>query len=192
MLTQSTNTIAAKSPRTQEDQLSRAPVLEPIQAAPPSRSGEPKQFKALLIRQTRLCKRLDVSPSTLHRWREIDKTFPKPLKEGPHRQAANFYVISEVERWLSEQTDNGILAPKASSNEHARPYLIKQKRLQQALDLSRTGLYELISSDPTFPSSTKMGESQQAQAFYVLTEIESWLQAKIEARDKALCSQEAN
>lgn len=54
-----------------------------------------------LIRQTALCTWLDLSRSGLDKLRKKDLTFPKPIKDGITRQAAAFYVVAEVEAWLS-------------------------------------------------------------------------------------------
>jgi prophage regulatory protein len=63
--------------------------------------------------------------------------------------------------------------------------LIRQPALCAWLDLSRSGLDKLRKKDPTFPRPLKNGDTRQAAAFYVVEEIQSWLQAKIEARDAA-------
>ena len=63
--------------------------------------------------------------------------------------------------------------------------LIRQAALCNWLDLSRSGLDKLRKKDPTFPKPIKDGDTRQAAAFYVVTEIQSWLQSKIEARDAA-------
>lgn len=63
-----------------------------------------------LIRQSSLIEHLDLSRSGLDKLRKKDMTFPKPLKDGPHRQATNFYVVAEVEAWIRtkiEKRDNG-------------------------------------------------------------------------------------
>lgn len=63
--------------------------------------------------------------------------------------------------------------------------LIRQTALCNWLDLSRSGLDKLRKKDPTFPKPLKDGDSRQAAAFYVVTEVEAWLQAKIAQRDEA-------
>ena len=63
--------------------------------------------------------------------------------------------------------------------------LIRQPALCDWLDLSRSGLDKLKKKDPTFPKPIKDGDARQAAAYYVVSEIQSWLQAKIEARDAA-------
>ena len=63
--------------------------------------------------------------------------------------------------------------------------LIRQPALCDWLDLSRSGLDKLRKKDPTFPKPIKDGAARQAAAYYVVAEVEAWLQAKIEARDAA-------
>lgn len=63
--------------------------------------------------------------------------------------------------------------------------LIRQTALCSWLDLSRSGLDKLRKKDPAFPKPIKDGESRQAAAFYVVAEVETWLQSKIQARDAA-------
>ncbi|MHB9799982.1 helix-turn-helix transcriptional regulator [Pseudomonas sp. MT3] len=63
--------------------------------------------------------------------------------------------------------------------------LIRQTSLCAWLDLSRSGLDKLRKKDPTFPKPLKDGESRQAAAFYVVAEVDKWLQSKIQARDAA-------
>lgn len=63
--------------------------------------------------------------------------------------------------------------------------LIRQTTLCNWLDLSRSGLDKLRKKDPTFPKPIKDGDTRQAAAFYVVAEIEAWLQNKIASRDAA-------
>ena len=63
--------------------------------------------------------------------------------------------------------------------------LIRQPALCDWLDLSRSGLDKLKKKDPTFPKPIKDGETRQAKSFYVVAEVQSWLQTKILARDAA-------
>lgn len=63
--------------------------------------------------------------------------------------------------------------------------LIRQPALCNWLDLSRSGLDKLRKKDPTFPKPLKDGDTRQAAAFYVVAEVEAWLQAKIAKRDEA-------
>lgn len=59
--------------------------------------------KKALIRQTALCGWLDLSRSGLDKLRKKDPTFPKPIKSGDSRQAAAFFVVSEIDAWLARQ-----------------------------------------------------------------------------------------
>ena len=61
--------------------------------------------------------------------------------------------------------------------------LIRQTALCTWLDLSRSGLDKLRKKDPTFPLPLKAGDTRQAAAFYLMSEVQLWLQSKIEARD---------
>lgn len=61
--------------------------------------------------------------------------------------------------------------------------LIRQTALCEWLDMSRSGLDKLRKKDPTFPKPLKSGDSRQAAAFYVVSEIDAWLASKIQARD---------
>lgn len=62
--------------------------------------------------------------------------------------------------------------------------LIRQPALCQWLDVTRSGLAKLRVKDPSFPKPIKDGDSRQAAAYYVVAEVEAWLQSKIAARDK--------
>lgn len=61
--------------------------------------------------------------------------------------------------------------------------LIRQPALCDWLDLSRSGLDKLRKKDPTFPRPLKDGSTRQAAAYFVVSEVQSWLESKIEARD---------
>ena len=63
--------------------------------------------------------------------------------------------------------------------------LIRQPALCKWLDVTRSGLDKLRKKDPSFPKPIKDGESRQAAAYYVVAEVDAWLQAKIKARDAA-------
>lgn len=66
--------------------------------------------------------------------------------------------------------------------------LIRQPALCQWLDVTRSGLAKLKAKDPTFPKPIKDGGTRQAAAYYVVAEVENWLQSKIAARDKDAAS----
>lgn len=63
--------------------------------------------------------------------------------------------------------------------------LIRQPALCTWLDVTRSGLAKLRAKDPTFPRPLKDGVSRQAAAYFVVAEVEAWLQSKIQARDAA-------
>lgn len=50
---------------------------------------------------------------------------------------------------------------------------------------SRSGVYKLMASDPTFPRSIKDGDARSARAFFVASEIAAWQQSKLDARGAA-------
>lgn len=68
---------------------------------------------------------------------------------------------------------------------HSGKGLIRQPALCQWLDVTRSGLAKLRAKDPSFPKPIKDGDSRQAAAYYVVAEVEAWLQSKIADRDKA-------
>lgn len=61
--------------------------------------------------------------------------------------------------------------------------LIRQPALCQWLDVTRSGLAKLLAKDPTFPKPIKDGDTRQAAVYYVVAEVEVWLQSKIAKRD---------
>lgn len=63
--------------------------------------------------------------------------------------------------------------------------LIRQPALCTWLDLTRSGLDKLRKKDPSFPKPLKDGDARQAAAYYVVAEVEAWLESKIAARDAA-------
>lgn len=50
---------------------------------------------------------------------------------------------------------------------------------------SRSGLYKLMASDPTFPKPVKDGSARSARTFFVATEIATYQDAKLAERDAA-------
>ena len=61
--------------------------------------------------------------------------------------------------------------------------LIKQPAVCAMIDKSRSGLDKLKKRDPTFPKPIKDGDSRQAAVYYVLAEVEAWINAKMAARN---------
>lgn len=56
-----------------------------------------------LIPQTEVCKAIGQTRSGLEKLRKKDPTFPKPIKYSSSRQAAAYYVVSEINDWLRAQ-----------------------------------------------------------------------------------------
>lgn len=63
--------------------------------------------------------------------------------------------------------------------------LIRQPALCHWLDVTRSGLVKLQAKDLSFPRPFKHGDTRQAAVYYVVAEVETWLQAKITKRDNA-------
>lgn len=53
---------------------------------------------------------------------------------------------------------------------------------------SRSGLYKLLASDPSFPRPIKDGIARQARVVFVSSELAAWQQAKLSARASATFS----
>lgn len=60
----------------------------------------------ILISRSDVMHMLGISSTTLHRVRSKDSNFPKPIKDGPHRQAHAYFVKSEVEAWIKSKGDS--------------------------------------------------------------------------------------
>lgn len=56
-----------------------------------------------LISQPHLIQKLDLSRAKFYRLRDSDPTFPKPIKDGDHRQASAYYIMTEVLLWLQHR-----------------------------------------------------------------------------------------
>lgn len=63
--------------------------------------------------------------------------------------------------------------------------LIRQPKLCLWLDITRSGLEKLRKKDLSFPRPLKDGDTRQAAAYYVVAEVEAWLESRIAARDAA-------
>ncbi|TDF80441.1 AlpA family transcriptional regulator [Pseudomonas sp. H9] len=64
-----------------------------------------------------------------------------------------------------------------------KKYLISNTSLQQCFDKSRSGLEKLREADPNFPRPIKFGPNKQAGVYFVVADIEAWLESKIRERD---------
>ena len=77
----------------------------------------------ILTRQSSHIEHLDLSRSGLDKLRKKDPTFPKPIKDAPHKQATNFYIVAEVEAWIQaqiEKRDRVALEPSGQGEAEAR------------------------------------------------------------------------
>ncbi|WP_278389107.1 transcriptional regulator [Pseudomonas oryzihabitans] len=63
--------------------------------------------------------------------------------------------------------------------------LIRKAKLCQQLGITSSGLDKLKKRDPSFPSPLKNVENRQAAAYFVVAEVEAWLQRKVVERDAA-------
>lgn len=54
-----------------------------------------------LISQPDVCKKIGQSRSGLARLRQIDPSFPKPIKFSDSRQASSYYVVAEIDAWIA-------------------------------------------------------------------------------------------
>lgn len=63
--------------------------------------------------------------------------------------------------------------------------LISQPEVCRAIGQTRSGLEKLRKNDPSFPKPIKFSDTRQAAAYYVISEVNAWLQTKLAARDVA-------
>lgn len=63
--------------------------------------------------------------------------------------------------------------------------MIRKPTLCQVLDMSPTGIENLMAKDPTFPKPIKSGESRQSRCYFIAHEVRAWIEAKAAARDAA-------
>lgn len=61
--------------------------------------------------------------------------------------------------------------------------LISKAEVAKAIGRTRSGLDKLQKQDPTFPKPIKLGESRQASVYYVIAEINNWLDTKLQDRE---------
>ncbi|UVJ44708.1 hypothetical protein NVV94_03675 [Pseudomonas sp. LS1212] len=66
-----------------------------------------------------------------------------------------------------------------------KKYLISHNSLQRCFDKSRSGLEKLRETEPSFPRPIKFGQSKQVAIYFVVAEVETWLESKIRERDEA-------
>lgn len=63
--------------------------------------------------------------------------------------------------------------------------LTPKPELCRSLGMTRSGLDKLAKKDPEFPKPLKFGTSKQAQCYYVVDEVNAWLEAKLAERGAA-------
>lgn len=63
--------------------------------------------------------------------------------------------------------------------------LIHLKDACTLLGISRVTLNRRVNNDPTFPRPIKDGVTRQAAVYFVLGEVEAWIQAQMDARGAA-------
>lgn len=56
-----------------------------------------------LIPQPAVCKALGQTRSGIDKLRKKDPTFPSPISFGDSKQAANYYVVDEINAWLRQK-----------------------------------------------------------------------------------------
>lgn len=61
--------------------------------------------RPILINQPSLCIMLGLSRSGLTKLRNRDTSFPKPIKHSTTRQAAAYFILQEIEDWLSKRIE---------------------------------------------------------------------------------------
>jgi prophage regulatory protein len=64
-------------------------------------------------------------------------------------------------------------------------HLITQQNLCRSLDMTRSGIAKLRLNDPTFPKPLKFGTSKQSTCYFVVDEVNAWLEAKLAERGAA-------
>jgi len=63
--------------------------------------------------------------------------------------------------------------------------LITQQNLCRSLDMTRSGVAKLRLNDPAFPKPIKFSDSRQAVCYFVVEEIDAWLEAQKAKRGEA-------
>lgn len=63
------------------------------------------------------------------------------------------------------------------------PVIVRQPTVRAMLSLSPSGFSKLKKRDPSFPRPIKEEETRQAAVYYVLAEVEAWINAKMAARN---------
>ncbi|VVP18952.1 hypothetical protein PS870_03719 [Pseudomonas fluorescens] len=63
--------------------------------------------------------------------------------------------------------------------------LVRMPELQQLTGLARPTVYKMIQRDPNFPRPVKLSDSgaRNAPVAFVLSEIQAWIQSRIQKRE---------
>ncbi|BAU75165.1 helix-turn-helix transcriptional regulator [Metapseudomonas furukawaii] len=66
--------------------------------------------------------------------------------------------------------------------------LVRMPELLGLTGLSRSTAHRLMKNDPTFPKPVKLSDStaRNAPVAFVLSEVQAWIQGRIEARGQSL------
>ena len=64
--------------------------------------------------------------------------------------------------------------------------LVRMPELQMLTGLARPTVYKMIHRDPTFPRPVKLNDSgaRNAPVAFVLSEVQAWINGRIEAREQ--------
>lgn len=159
----------------------------------------------VLIGAKDVMRMLDIGRTTLHRVRNKDSTFPKPIKDSPHRQARAYFVKSEVETWIKskadsrhslqvspftpdfpEQLTDATTAWRGILMEQHRTALVGNAEVMKMLGMkSVSGLNKLRVRDKTFPAPIKTSDARGARCRFDPIEVEQWIAGKKAARSQS-------
>ncbi|MFZ6045686.1 helix-turn-helix transcriptional regulator [Pseudomonas sp. CR3202] len=66
--------------------------------------------------------------------------------------------------------------------------LVRMPELMSLTGLARPTVYKMLKRDPTFPKPVKLSDSKarNAPVAFVLSEVQAWIQGRIEARGQSL------
>jgi prophage regulatory protein len=64
--------------------------------------------------------------------------------------------------------------------------LVRMSELQQLTGLARPTVYKMLKRDPSFPKPVKLSDSsaRNAPVAFVLSEVQEWIQGRIQAREQ--------
>jgi prophage regulatory protein len=78
------------------------------------------------------------------------------------------------------------MSQPTASREHAPLALVRMSELQQLTGLARPTVYKMLKRDPSFPKPVKLSDSsaRNAPVAFVLSEVQEWIQGRIQAREQ--------